>query len=85
MLLIGYGNPGRRDDGLGPALAGAIAAADLPGVEVESGYQLLPEDALAVGIRGYDFDGFGEDLSDGARRNLAAAVAFLAGRLGRGR
>lgn len=41
ILLIGYGNPGRGDDGLGPALAAAIEAMELPGVTVEADYQLM--------------------------------------------
>lgn len=136
VLVIGYGNPARRDDGLGPAFAEAVEALGLPGVAVASDYQLNIEDAAEVarhdavvfadasltdpapcrmrrvgpgeegsftshsvepeavmalaqrlfgartqgyvlGIRGYDFDGFGERLSEGARRNLAAAVAFF--------
>jgi hydrogenase maturation protease len=40
LLVIGYGNPGRGDDGLGPALAAGIAAQGLPGVTVEADYQL---------------------------------------------
>ena len=129
ILLIGYGNPGRLDDGLGPALAEAVAALGLPGVTVDSDYQLTVEDAAAaaendvvifadasvngeepfffreivaegtlgfsshsvdpeavlamavdlfgaktkgyaLGIRGYQFDEFGERLSDKARENL---------------
>jgi hydrogenase maturation protease len=45
ILVIGFGNPGRRDDGLGPAIAARIAALDLPGVTVETAYQLEIEDA----------------------------------------
>lgn len=48
ILLIGYGNPGRLDDGLGPALADAVTAMKLPGVTVESNYQLTVEDAATV-------------------------------------
>lgn len=48
VLVIGYGNPGRKDDGLGPALATSIERLDLPGVTVDSGYQLSVEDAAAV-------------------------------------
>jgi hydrogenase maturation protease len=48
VLVIGYGNPGRADDGLGPAAAEAVSALELPGVEVESGYQLAVEDAEAI-------------------------------------
>lgn len=52
VLLIGYGNPGRCDDGLGPALAGAIERKALPGVTVDSDYQLTVEDA--ADLAGYD-------------------------------
>ncbi len=45
ILIIGYGNPGRRDDGLGPALAARLGTLDLPGVTVESDYQLSIEHA----------------------------------------
>jgi len=48
ILLIGYGNPGRLDDGLGPAFAEKIQALELPGVAVESNYQLNIEDADLV-------------------------------------
>ena len=48
MLVIGYGNPGRLDDGLGPAFAERIEALGLPGVAVESNYQLNIEDAELV-------------------------------------
>ncbi len=47
-LVIGYGNPGRKDDGLGPALAEAVTARGLPGVSVEQNYQLMVEDAARV-------------------------------------
>ena len=140
VLLIGYGNPGRLDDGLGPALAEAMQACALHGVTVESNYQLTVEDAaeladhdavifadadvrcaepfhiraieprdhdgfsthsvepeavlglaerlfqakvngFVLGIRGYEFNEFGERLSDAARANLTAAVDFLDGLL----
>lgn len=45
-LLIGYGNPGRGDDGLGPAFAERIAKRALPGLTVEVDYQLTVEHAL---------------------------------------
>ena len=45
VLLIGYGNPGREDDGLGPALAEAVAAMGLEQVTIESCYQLAVEHA----------------------------------------
>jgi hydrogenase maturation protease len=42
-LVIGYGNPLRRDDGAGPEVARRIEALGLPGVEVIEAHQLLPE------------------------------------------
>jgi hydrogenase maturation protease len=53
VLVIGYGNPGRQDDGLGPALAEAVEQLDIPGVTVESGYQLTVEDAAAAAAHEY--------------------------------
>ena len=136
MLLIGYGNPGRLDDGLGPAFVAALETMGMPGVVTDSDYQLTVEDAAAVaehdvvvfvdaacvgpepfsfgklapgdsssfsthsvradgvlalaeelfsartagyllGIRGYEFNEFGERFSEGAQANLAAALAFF--------
>ncbi len=48
VLVIGYGNPGRLDDGLGPACADAIRERAIPGVTAESDYQLVVEEAAAV-------------------------------------
>lgn len=48
VLLIGYGNPGRGDDGLGPAFARRIEARALPGVTVEIDYQLTVDHALMI-------------------------------------
>lgn len=48
VLVLGYGNPARRDDGLGPALARRIAAMEIPGVQVRTAYQLNVEDAELV-------------------------------------
>jgi hydrogenase maturation protease len=137
LLILGYGNPGRLDDGLGPACVEALRPFDLPGVTLESDYQLTVEDAalaaehevvvfvdatvtgpepfdffevqptetlsfsshvvepgavitlaeslfgarihaFTLAIRGYQFNEFGEYLSQQARNNLAAAVHFLA-------
>lgn len=52
VLLIGYGNPGRRDDGLGPLAATAIDELGLPDVTVEEAYQLQVE--LADDIADHD-------------------------------
>jgi hydrogenase maturation protease len=48
ILVIGYGNPGRLDDGLGPACAEKIEALGIPGVKVDAAYQLAVEDAAEV-------------------------------------
>lgn len=48
ILLIGFGNPARADDGLGPAVAERIEKLNLPGVTVDSDYQLTIEDSAAV-------------------------------------
>ena len=36
VLVIGYGNPGRWDDGLGPALAAELGGLGLPNVTTSS-------------------------------------------------
>ena len=137
VLVIGYGNPGRLDDGLGPALVAALEAqAPPPGVTLDSNYQLNVEDAetiaahdavlfvdadvagpepfgfealaprvelgfsshsvapaavlglarqlfaagthgFVLGIRGHEFDEFGERLSARAQKNLDQAVRFV--------
>jgi len=43
ILVIGYGNELRGDDGLGPLVAKSVAAANIPDVRVLSARQLLPE------------------------------------------
>jgi len=48
ILVIGYGNPGRQDDGLGPAVAAAIEKLAVPNVSVIDNYQLTIEDAIDV-------------------------------------
>ena len=52
ILVYGYGNPGRQDDGLGNALVEKLEQAHLPGVEFDSNYQLNIEDA--DNISGFD-------------------------------
>ncbi len=138
VLVIGYGNPGRLDDGLGPAFIAAVEDKDLPGVTLSTDYQLNVEDAadlvgvdlvlfadadcagpepfsvqavtpaadglasftthsvspeavlamgrdmfnaepagFILGIRGYEFNEFGERLSERATANLTAAVDYI--------
>ena len=48
VLVLGYGNPGRQDDGLGPAAAAEIGKLDWPGVTACDNYQLVIEDAVEI-------------------------------------
>ena len=49
LLIYGIGNVGRQDDGVGPMLVERLAAAGaIAGVTLETGYQLVPEDALLL-------------------------------------
>lgn len=136
ILIFGFGNPGRLDDGLGPAFAERMEQEAPAGVTVDSDYQLNVEDAATVaehdivllvdaaeagpdpfwlnriepishmsfsshsvkpdaligmardvlgknpsayilGIRGHEFNEFGERLSESARSNLEAALEFV--------
>lgn len=136
ILVFGYGNPGRLDDGLGPVFAEKVEALSLDCVTVDSNYQLTVEDAdqikdydvvvfvdasvnckepfelsevdpkstmhfsshffmpgdvlglaqelfkaetkaYMLAIRGYEFNEFGEWLSEKAQNNLEKAVEFF--------
>lgn len=68
VLLIGYGNPGRLDDGLGPAAAEWVEAAGWERVTVESCYQLAIEHAEQAAA--YDVVIF-------ADADVACSVPFL--------
>lgn len=52
VLIYGYGNPGRQDDGLGNAFVEEIKAwaaqEKLEGIEFDSNYQLNIEDAAGI-------------------------------------
>ena len=48
LLVIGYGNTLRSDDGVGPRVAEAVGALDLPGVRTLVCQQLSPEHADAI-------------------------------------
>jgi len=48
ILVLGYGNPSRQDDALGPSLADAIEKMKLDGVATDSDYQLNIEYALDI-------------------------------------
>ena len=45
ILVIGYGNTLRRDDGAGPEVARRVAELGLPSIDVLEAHQLLPEHA----------------------------------------
>ena len=47
-LLIGFGNQGRGDDGLGPAFAERIERAAPDGLDIDIDYQLTVDHALAA-------------------------------------
>lgn len=48
VLVLGYGNPGREDDGLGPAAAAAIERMGWPRVTTCDPYQLNIEDSIDI-------------------------------------
>jgi len=48
-LVLGYGNPARGDDGLGPAFIETLEQAALADVETRVDYQLCVEDAMDIG------------------------------------
>ncbi len=48
ILVLGYGNPGRQDDGLGPAIADEIGSLGWPNLTSYDNYQLNIEDAIEV-------------------------------------
>jgi hydrogenase maturation protease len=64
ILLYGFGNPARGDDGLGPALAAAIEQLGIPNITVDANYQLTVEDAAE--IAGYDAVVFADAATQGA-------------------
>lgn len=48
VLVLGFGNPGRLDDGLGPAVVDAIEGLGLADVTCDADYQLRLEDAAEI-------------------------------------
>ena len=52
LLVIGYGNELRGDDGVGPRVARSVAALAPPGVQAVAAHQLTPE--MADLVRGAD-------------------------------
>jgi hydrogenase maturation protease len=49
ILILGYGNPGREDDGLGPEIVEELEKLRLPGLTLEADYQLSIEHAADLG------------------------------------
>ena len=50
LLVIGYGNTLRGDDGVGPRVAEAVDALHLPGVRTMTCQQLSPEHAAPISL-----------------------------------
>ncbi len=49
ILILGYGNPGRQDDGLGPEIVEELEKLRVPGLTLEADYQLSIEHAADLG------------------------------------
>jgi hydrogenase maturation protease len=70
VLVYGYGNPGRQDDGLGIALVNRLEewalSQGLEGIEFENNYQLNIEDAEAISAKDLVIfaDASEEDIED---------------------
>lgn len=73
ILVLGYGNPGRQDDGLGPGVATAIDSLGLPNVTAYDNYQLNIEDALDVAA--HDVVWFVDAAKAGAAPYVVSALA----------
>jgi hydrogenase maturation protease len=83
ILVIGYGNPSRGDDGLGPAIAARLEALQIPGLSVESDYQLSIEHAALAAE--HDIVVFADAARDAEMPfyfRPVAPIAAPAGRLG---
>jgi hydrogenase maturation protease len=63
ILVIGFGNPGRHDDGLGPVFAERVEKLGLEHVTVEAGCQLTVEDAATISK--HDVVVFADATTDG--------------------
>lgn len=48
IYILGYGNPGRQDDGLGPAVSDAVYQFGISNVYTDAGYQLNLEDGAHI-------------------------------------
>jgi hydrogenase maturation protease len=79
VLVVGYGNPLRSDDGVGPAVAERLAADPrMAGVDVRSEHQLTPElaaDASGASLLVLVDAGAGEVPGEVTVRRLEPAAA----------
>lgn len=50
VYVYGFGNPGRQDDGLGPAIIDKLESDGVEGIVIDSNYQLNIEDAHNISI-----------------------------------
>jgi hydrogenase maturation protease len=70
VLIVGYGNPLRGDDGAGQAVAQALAdPADMPGIEIVQCHQLMPE--LAEPLATVDLAVFVDAIQAGPPGSIA--------------
>jgi hydrogenase maturation protease len=76
VLVIGYGNPLRGDDGLGPHVAEALAARGCTGVRVLTRPQLVPE--LAADLAAARLAVF-VDTREGPARSVVSMVRITPG------
>lgn len=78
VLVLGYGNRGRQDDGLGPTAADAIAALGWPGVTTWDNDQLTLEDTIEVAAHDVVFfvDAAREGPAPFAMERLAPAMTI---------
>jgi len=76
VLVLGIGNPGRRDDGLGAAAAERLKKHRYRGVTCDANYQLNVEDALACA--GHDVVVF-VDAARGLRKPFTFTPVGAAG------
>ena len=84
ILVIGFGNAMRRDDGVGPRAASAVAGWGLPGVEALALHQLTPELAEPLASAGLAVFVDARLASEGepARLDPVPSVASLPGASG---
>ena len=83
ILIYGYGNPGRQDDGLGMALTERLAAwtteNEITGVEFDINYQLNIEDAAAIAQKDLVIfaDASKEDIEDFCLSQVEGSTKIL--------